>query len=178
MKKDKRSEEERRKLAAKIKAFRLELGLSINDMARRLGISRGGYHYYENGDRYPSTAILRRLLEEYDISLNWLLFDRGPRTCGEAIELERLRGEAARCKAEHDGPTIKEQADLIREQQEKLAQLLPIAELLNYHQQAEGSFPAAGQLKPEILKLVNAMHSGSRVYHEIMLHYEKVKDEK
>ncbi len=177
MKKDNRSQEERQKVAAKMRALRKECGLSVMDMSRRLGLSRSTYHGYENGTRYPSTPILRILNDEYDISIDWLLFDRGPRKCSQKAELERLRAEVAQHKAEYDGPTIRRQADIIETQKKELDHLRPVAELLNHHEQTDGSLPPVNQLKPEILTLVRTMHEKPRVYHELMLHYEKVKGE-
>lgn len=57
----------------KLKELRENLGLSQAAVARKLGISRQLYGFYESGDRDPSTDMLRKLADFFDISVDDLL---------------------------------------------------------------------------------------------------------
>jgi putative transcriptional regulator len=61
-----------------LKRFRHENGLSQNDMATRLGISKSFYEKIEYGDRNPSRDFLQRFKEafpSYDMNI---FFDEKP----------------------------------------------------------------------------------------------------
>jgi transcriptional regulator with XRE-family HTH domain len=57
---------------------REQLNYSIQDMARRLGLSHSGYFKNESGITFPKLNTLARLHEEYDISMDWLIFNQEP----------------------------------------------------------------------------------------------------
>ncbi len=51
---------------------------SRQEMANRLGVSRSNLYKNEIGFYFPRLDTLVRLHDDFDISLDWLLFDIGP----------------------------------------------------------------------------------------------------
>ncbi len=47
------------------------------------GVSSPTRHRYESGARVPGLVVLQKLLEEHDISIDWLFFNHGPKQAGE-----------------------------------------------------------------------------------------------
>lgn len=78
-------------IGGRLMMLRAQFKFSAIDMARRLGLSRSGYYKQERGNTLPRLEILNALHREYDISMDWLLFNRGPMYFREKVELE---GEA------------------------------------------------------------------------------------
>lgn len=58
---------------ARLQMVRMEKGFTQADFARRLGISRPSYYYYEKGKRALSTDQLAVLGAEFKVDLNWLV---------------------------------------------------------------------------------------------------------
>lgn len=57
----------------RLKQIRESRGLSRAAVADHLGISRQGYGYYESGQRTPSAAVLMRIAEYFNVSIDYLL---------------------------------------------------------------------------------------------------------
>lgn len=55
-------------LAAFIKSRRTDLGLSLNDLAERVGVSKSNMHYWETGEFAPKPALLEPLANALDVS--------------------------------------------------------------------------------------------------------------
>jgi len=62
----------------KMRNLRKSLKLSNSRMATRLNVSRGTYNRNEEGKSMPGVATLIKLNKDYNISLEWLLLNRGP----------------------------------------------------------------------------------------------------
>jgi len=73
---------ERRKsvkaISGKFKYVREMLRISANTMAARMGVSRSSYDKYEYGGAFPSTLGLKVLANDFNISLDWLIAEKGP----------------------------------------------------------------------------------------------------
>jgi len=69
----------RRDIGLKLKAMREERQWSQTEMAKHLGVNASVYHKNENGIHLPSVSTLHRLWDTFDISMNWLFFDDGPK---------------------------------------------------------------------------------------------------
>lgn len=61
------------KLAERLVKLRKAKGLTQNDVAGHLGISRGAYANYELGTREPDTDTLIKLAELYGVTVDYLL---------------------------------------------------------------------------------------------------------
>lgn len=62
----------------KMRKLRQSLKLSNSRMAARLNVSRGTYSRNEEGKSMPGVATLIKLNKDYNISLEWLLLNKGP----------------------------------------------------------------------------------------------------
>jgi transcriptional regulator with XRE-family HTH domain len=61
------------KLPERIKAIRLNEGLSQKEMANKLGIAVSTYQYYERGQRIPPADFIVKLINTYGVSPDWFL---------------------------------------------------------------------------------------------------------
>lgn len=56
--------------------LRLEKGLTQNEIAKRLGVSRSAYTYYETGRSEPSISSLIKLSDFYEVSIDEIIKGR------------------------------------------------------------------------------------------------------
>ena len=88
-----------REIGLKLMKIREQESWSQTEMAARLGVTASAYHKNEKGENTPCIASLHRLWKDFDISMNWLFFDAGPKFRKDssrkeqelAIEVERLK---------------------------------------------------------------------------------------
>lgn len=66
-------------LGKRIRQLRAETGLSQLELAQRLGADGRQISRYENGHVSPSLEVLVRLSEVFDVSLDYLVFEKAPR---------------------------------------------------------------------------------------------------
>lgn len=57
----------------RLKEIRELKGIKKAKVANDLGLSRQGYAYYENGQRTPSTKVLKQLAEYFGVTTDYLL---------------------------------------------------------------------------------------------------------
>lgn len=57
----------------KLKFLRKERGLTLQEMADILNVSRGSYNYYELGKTEPNISILFQLSDFFGVSIDYLL---------------------------------------------------------------------------------------------------------
>ena len=62
-----------KEIGSRIKGLRKENGLKQQEMAEYLGIGRSNYSRIETGDVLPTLKILLKLIDVFNISINWLL---------------------------------------------------------------------------------------------------------
>ena len=62
----------------KLRKARKPLKYSENEMADRLDAYRTSYYRYERGETSPQLRVLYALAKAFDISLDWLIADKGP----------------------------------------------------------------------------------------------------
>lgn len=60
-------------LGDRLEALRKAAGMSQNDMADRLGVSRSSYQYYERGERDLPASLLLKVCEVFDDDAHRLL---------------------------------------------------------------------------------------------------------
>ena len=143
-------------VAVKLKKIRREAGLDKKAMAARLGITPGAYYKNEYGDSLPSLSSMKYLVDNYDISLDWLFFNKGPMHYEEKGKMEReLEQEVKRLTAELDQESKKREEDL-KKYQEKTAFL---------------------ETKPEMKELLEYIEKTPIFYHKLMLFFQEYKME-
>ena len=60
-------------IGERIKARRSDFGMSLSELARRTGISRGYLHLVENGQSMPSAEKVQRIATELDMDAGGLI---------------------------------------------------------------------------------------------------------
>ena len=55
------------------KALRVKIGLTQQQMADKLGLSRSTIGMYENGEREPSFEILENIADLFNVDMNYLI---------------------------------------------------------------------------------------------------------
>ena len=48
-------------------------GLFQKDFAKKIGVSLGAVQHWENDDTYPNGIALKKIKEEFNVDINWLL---------------------------------------------------------------------------------------------------------
>jgi transcriptional regulator with XRE-family HTH domain len=66
-----------REIGSRLKELRKHLDYSRDRMAAFFEITPNGYGKNESGETFPRLPSLRRLSEELNISMDWLIFKRG-----------------------------------------------------------------------------------------------------
>ncbi len=67
-----------RSVGDRLRKVRQMLNYSRQDMAAVLELKDSGYFKNETGETFPSRSTLHRLQRDYDISMDWFLFNKGP----------------------------------------------------------------------------------------------------
>lgn len=57
----------------KIRALRLEKGLTQTQLADKIGLVKGSISAYEQGKKYPSVEVLIKLCTVFDVSSDYLI---------------------------------------------------------------------------------------------------------
>jgi phage repressor protein C with HTH and peptisase S24 domain len=84
------------KEAERYKIIQEKSGLSKAAFAESIGISKAHYYHIETGRQNPPKEVLERLVNVYNVNLNWLLSGTGqPGIDGENAEIELYDQEAA-----------------------------------------------------------------------------------
>jgi transcriptional regulator with XRE-family HTH domain len=140
-----------REIGLKLKKLREQEKWSQAEMASRLGVTPSGYHKNERGENTPGIVSLQRLWEKFDLSMDWLFFDEGPKYRKEKKKREtRLEQELEELKRE-----LAAQRETDKKGWQKKAATL--------------------ELKPEVKELLENMVRIPMLYHQIMLSYQEFK---
>jgi transcriptional regulator with XRE-family HTH domain len=67
-----------KEIGRRLRGLRKQFNYSLEEMAGKMGRSKSGYFKNENGITLPGLATMYRLQEDFDISMDWLLFNKGP----------------------------------------------------------------------------------------------------
>jgi len=76
----------------RLRQLRNHFNYSLDEMARKLGLSKSGYFKNEGGFTFPGLKTLDRLQRSYDISMDWLIFNRGPMYYKQKAPVEKKPG--------------------------------------------------------------------------------------
>lgn len=69
----KKYDQKRKQIASRFMEFRLKQGLTQAELSRKLRTNQSTISRIENMDSLPSTELLLKLIEKFDLSVNWLL---------------------------------------------------------------------------------------------------------
>jgi transcriptional regulator with XRE-family HTH domain len=136
-------------VALRLKAIRQQTGCTPAQMAARLGITPGAYNKYESGKNFPFRNTLKRLADDFNISMDWLFFHKGPMYYKDKGQREKeLEEEVKKLTAE---------LEVERKNLEKLAQKKAAS--------------------PEVKELLDYMEQTPIFYHKIMLYFREYQAE-
>ncbi len=79
--------------------LRERLNFSAREMRERLGVTRSAYWKYEAGEGFPGFNSIKLLSDQFGVSMDWLMFEKGPMFFKEKekkAELEELKRENTR----------------------------------------------------------------------------------
>jgi transcriptional regulator with XRE-family HTH domain len=141
-------------ISSRLKLIRAEKGYTQAQMAKRIGISEGGYVKYESGERSPSLSVQLYLVKELGLSLNWLLFNIGPKYLNTA-ETHRL------------------ELDNALENQRKELTIKHREEMTTKHREELQTLTQKFQLQPELKELTDAMKRDEVLYYEILASFKR-----
>lgn len=136
-------------VALRLKAIRQQTGFTPAQMAARLGITPGAYNKYERGKNFPFRNTLKRLAEDFNISMDWLFFNKGPMYYKEKGQREKeLEEELKKLTAEFE----EERKNLEKLMQKKTS-------------------------SPEVKELLDYMEQSPVFYHKIMAYFREYQAE-
>ncbi|MCP5050416.1 MAG: helix-turn-helix transcriptional regulator [bacterium] len=98
--------------------IRKQLGYSRYEMGVRLGIGEAAYGKNETGINFPGLKSLRILQQTLNISLDWLLFEKGPMNYQTKIEEAKMVEKQEQIKNEEE--KLKNEEERLKEEEERL----------------------------------------------------------
>ncbi len=142
----------------KLNKFRRSLNYSTADMCSRLKVVRSSYLRNESGKTSPGIWTMRSLGRIFDISLDWLILDKGPMIYREKEEKKEEKQEQ---KQEEKQP---EQAAPLQEPPVIVLEEKPAPETVD-------------SLPEDIRELLAHIRRIPLLRHEIMVSFYKFKEE-
>jgi transcriptional regulator with XRE-family HTH domain len=67
----------RKDIGVRMRKIRKKLGFTQDKMASYFDVGRANYSRIEKGEIFPNPTLLRTLKNEFNISLDWLITDKG-----------------------------------------------------------------------------------------------------
>jgi transcriptional regulator with XRE-family HTH domain len=116
-----------RTIASRVRRLRSSWNCSRNEMARRFGITPNAYGKNETGYSRPGMHTLYLLAKDYDISMDWFLFNKGPMNFAKRTETAKSEKKAEVLKQE---PQTKQPEKTITELAPEIQELLDHMEKL------------------------------------------------
>lgn len=145
----------------KLKKIRIKTGCDRKTIAALLGVTPSAYCKNERGVYLPSLNSLIRLVENYNISIDWLLFNKGPMYYEEKrkkeLELETTI-DNLKTELEQERKNTEEKCNTWEQERKSLLQ---------------GS--AFFESRPEAKELLVYMEQNPIFYHELMIYFQKYK---
>ena len=134
-------------IGERLRLVRKQLNYSAQEMAARLGLNYNSYYKNENSVTYPGLKTLYQVSEAHDISMDWLLFGKGPMYCRE------------------------------KGKEKELAELGKELELMREKMKDQEGKVAGIKLKPELKELLEHMERIPLLYHEVLAYFQRFKME-
>jgi transcriptional regulator with XRE-family HTH domain len=148
----------------RLKKLRKHVNCDKKQMASRLGIVTNTYYKNESGLNLPSLTTLKRLVDDFDLSMDWLLFGRGSMFFKEKAQKEKELEQAVK--------ELNTQLDRERKNHETECKKKE-EELKNQRQKA-----AFIESRPDMKELLEHMEQDAIFYHKLMLYFQEYKIEK
>ena len=183
-------------IALRLQEVRQQTGLSIKEMAAQLGVTRDGYAKNERGQNILNIDSLKRLGQKFNISMDWLLFNRGPSQYKEKGKREQeleimvdemtraetgLRSEAAAMQQEVE--ELKRRLEIYRQEESEAIELKGeveglksrLAEEYKKQEMARQEGAKVLEMNPEVRELLDYMAQDPVFYHRLMLNFQEFR---
>lgn len=101
-------------IGKRLRRVRKGLNYSLEEMSRKLGVSKSGYYKNEGGITFPQLNTLHLLFHDFNISLDWLIFNQGPMYYKDKQQEIELAGSKKRNETlglEEKSPEVRELLD-------------------------------------------------------------------
>jgi transcriptional regulator with XRE-family HTH domain len=135
----------------------------MKEMAARLGITFSGYYKNEHAETLPSVSSLKRLSDDFHISMDWLFFNKGPMHYEEKTKKEmELEQEVNKLTAELN----QERKNLHTECKKRDLELMKLQEKTTFIDS-----------RPEMLELLEYIEKVPIFYHKLMVFFQEYKME-
>ena len=72
----------------RLRNLRMDRGLSLQQFAGRIGVTKSTVSFYENGERLPSYDVLFEICKTLDISVEYILYGSNNRRFVDVTELD------------------------------------------------------------------------------------------
>jgi transcriptional regulator with XRE-family HTH domain len=137
-----------KEIGSRLTTLREQLDYSREEMAANCEVSESAYAKNERGDHLPKLDTLENLVNKFDASMDWLLFDRGPLFFKEKIRQEQ------------------------QEPPEEKSQVQPTPA----QKPADVGFPGLEAVMPDVRELLDYMSKDSRLKYEVLAFFFKYKN--
>ncbi|MCP5049776.1 MAG: helix-turn-helix domain-containing protein [bacterium] len=153
-------------VAGRLVRIRKQLNMTAPEMAARIGISANGYNKNESGVNLPGLAALQMLQKDFDISLDWLYFNKGPMHFKSKLKASEMEAEKEQ---------LNEKAELLKDQEERLEK-----EAENLKRRGEGAkkFAELETVMSDITDLLEYMGTDPQLRHKVLLDFYSYKKER
>lgn len=153
----------------KLIALRKELNLTKKQMAEKLEMTFGGYSKYERGEAIPGVRTLNIIINKFGVSVDWLIFDKGPKFIVDQSRVSQLEKEVEQLKTALDNQ--RKDCDTRLEEKNK-----KVESLEHQLKQNENQEPEVFK-KPGIAELLDLVEKNRVFYHKLMLYVEDFKNQ-
>lgn len=161
------SKEVIREAGLRVKQFRKEQGLSPAEMAHRLDMLPSGYYKIERGEQFFSLRVLQVFTREFGISLDWLVFNNGPRYVRDKNSLADIEKKYSELRQQYDTDT----AHLKKELEACKKKLVDIP---GKEPELKGRYHPSNHV--EVKELLDYFENAPTFFYEMMLQFNKHKE--
>lgn len=163
----------------KLLHLRKEAGLSKVEMARILDVTPNAYRKNEQGFSIPAPNALNKLIGYFGISMDWFLFDRGPKLFEHRVNIEEDEEQITQLEQQHREQLKDLQEQMEKEQEENSKELqsqLQLASLKLREKEQEALITGEQAYLPDdVREMTEAMKKIPLLHYEILSHFHRFK---
>lgn len=142
-------------------AVRKKLKLSPSQMAGRLRVTPSSYYKAERGEQFFGLVTLKRFSDEFDVSIDWLLYDRGPQYITDKTKIAEMEEINREMKLSYEAQIETLNKTIVNEKQK--------------------SSTTGGRYNPanneDVNELLEYFETDSAFFYEMMMFFKKHKKE-
>ncbi len=127
-------------------------------MAKKFEISKSAYYKSESGVHCPDFKTMNLLQEEYHISMDWLIFNKGPQDFQSKLKVIDL--DKGQQKLAADQETLQREATALKGVREDVKE-----------------YEAIDKIMPGVKELLEHMANNPKLRYRILLEFHNYKDQ-